>query len=237
MLVVTTDGGMRPFVAIWDCIPPQRRANNKLLIATSDGAALYGGDEAGELVEDMEYRQTALQDSGFSGVTGIPPQSMPEVLQIARGIQIDWFKDLLREPALLDFLGPRDRDNYVRILQRIVLSAGGGEGCASVDNADPAMITAAAVELEALFTLENLLSMSGALKKRGSLIWRNQTGPMTKDSMRDMSDVSSTALFTSVVVMSVPQDISAHYVRKLGVEQRLQRLGLETSAAPIPQVH
>ena len=158
-------------------------------------------------------------------------------LQIARGIQIDWFKDLLREPALLDFLGPRDRDNYVRILQRIVLSAGGGEGCASVDNADPAMITAAAVELEALFTLENLLSMSGALKKRGSLIWRNQTGPMTKDSMRDMSDVSSTALFTSVVVMSVPQDISAHYVRKLGVEQRLQRLGLETSAAPIPQVH
>jgi hypothetical protein len=94
------------------------------------------------------------------------------------------------------------------------------------------MITAAAVELEALFTLENLLSMSGALKKRGSLIWRNQTGPMTKDSMRDMSDVSSTALFTSVVVMSVPQDISAHYVRKLGVEQRLQRLGLATSAAP-----
>jgi hypothetical protein len=223
---------MRPFAAVWDCIPAEKRANKRLLIATSDGAALYYGDAEGALVENLDYRTTALRDSGFRGITGINPGSMHEVLLIAREIQISWFKDLLRDSNQLSFLGPRDRQNYTRILERVVMSAGGAEGSISVEAGDAKMFAAATAALEELFTLENLLSMGGVLKKRGSLIWRNQTGPMTKDSMLEMSAVASTAVFTSVVVMSVPQEVSGRYVKQLGVEQRLQSMGLESSAAP-----
>ena len=44
-----------------------------------------------------------------------------------------------------------------------------------LDPDDTVGVAAAKAELEKLFTLDNLLSMRGALKERGSLIWRNES--------------------------------------------------------------
>ena len=249
LAVVTTDAGLRPFAAVWDCMPAECRADGRLLISTADGAALYYGDAQGELVQDEEYARTALEGNaeGVASVPGLPPEHMPELLEIAREIQLAWFGDLLTQPGLLSLLGPRESHYYPMILQRAIRAARGQPGTpssASMDDAeveaaarakieewprltlehatrivrdeaaaddlpshldpeDTVGVAAAKAELEKLFTLDNLLSMRGALKERGSLIWRNEVGPMTAESIARMEDKDSDAIFTSCIVMNV----------------------------------
>ena len=87
---------------------------------------------------------------------------------------------------------------------RIVRDEAAAEDLPShLDPEDTVGVAAAKAELEKLFTLDNLLSMRGALKERGSLIWRNEVGPMTAESIARMEDKHSDAIFTSCIVMNV----------------------------------
>lgn len=283
LCMVTTDAGMRPFVAFWNCIPADYRTDGRLVVATADGAALYYGDAKGELVQDEEYSKSALAgNTGVGSVPGLPPEHMPELLQIAQQIQLAWFDDMMVDPSLIPLLGPREQKYYPLILQRVIRAAKGlaplvepgppgagltpeqqekaeskvkswprlslenamrivkdeqmakGEGMAQqhVDPSDTAGLAAARAKLRELFTLENLLSMKGNLKERGSLIWRNEVGPMTDESIARMEDKNSKALFTSCIVMNVPREVSPKYMEQLGVEAKLKALGLEPSPAP-----
>jgi len=245
LCVVTTDGGLRTFAAVWDCIPAAKRANGQVLICTSDGASLHYGDCRGDLVEDTEYKTNALEGAdGMRGVPGLPPELMPELLQIAREVQLACFDEMLVDNTLLAHLGPRDRESYTQILKRISRASKGSPlgqsfddgdhdmDASQVDPADTLAVTAARAKLRELFTIENLLNMGGALKRRGSLIWRNQTGPMTEESMKEMQDPNSQALFTTVIVMSVPQEVRRKYMQQLDVDVRLRALGVEASDAP-----
>lgn len=247
LCVVTTDGGLRTFAAIWDCIPPMKRANGHLVVCTADGASLHYGDAQGKLVEDVDYKCNALEGvDGMKGVPGLPAELMPELLKIAQDVQLAWFDDLLVDNTLMSCLGPRDKESYVKILKRVIRATKGlplgetvdagepyaADDASQVDVSDDLAVTAARAKLRELFTVENLLNMGGRLKKRGSLIWRNQTGPMTAESMREMQDPNSTALFTTVIVMSVPQEVRTKYFQQLEIDKRLHRLGVEASHAP-----
>ena len=53
--VVTSDDGFRPFTQMWEQIPAELRADGRVAISTSDGAALFRGGPAGEVVEDVAY--------------------------------------------------------------------------------------------------------------------------------------------------------------------------------------
>ncbi len=263
--VITTDAGLRPFTAVWDCFSPSQRADGRLVLALADGAALYYGDAAGELVQDDEYAMSALEgNSGVASVPGLPPVHMPALLEIARDIQLAFFDDLLVDPSLLRSQGPRERHYYPMILQRVIRAAtarqplyGGtddtvtieeerkvaakleawprlspdnalrivrdeaakerGNDPAHVDSSDTQLVKAAREHLRELFTLENLLSMRGALKERGSLIWRNEVGPMTAESIARMEDKDCDVVFTSCIVMNIPRDIAPKYMAQLDV--------------------
>jgi len=249
LCVVTTDGGLRTFSAIWDHIPKDKRGHGRVLICTSDGASLHYGDSHGNLVEDSNYQTNALVGAGAkTNVPGLAPDTMPELLHIARDIQLAWFDDLLVDNTLLLHLGSRDQESYRQILRRVIRASNGaplgdrfdfGEeanvvvsGSSQVDPADTEKTNAARVKLRELFTVQNLLNMNGTVKRRGSLIWRNQNGPMTKESMIELQDQDSPAMFTSVIVMSVPQEVRMKYIKVLDVETRLKKLGVEASYAP-----
>jgi hypothetical protein len=267
--VVTTDAGLRPFAAVWDCFSPRQRAGGRLVLALADGAALYYGDAEGELVQDDEYASSALQGNrGVASVPGLPPQHMPALLDIARDIQLAYFDDVLTDPSLLESQGPRESHYYPMILQRVIRAAmgkqplhGGAAAAAAtpeeesevaakieawprlspeaalrivrdeaakergdeplhIDPADTELLNQSRAQLRELFTLENLLSMRGALKERGSLIWRNEVGPMTAESIGRMEDKDCDAVFTSCIVMNIPRSIASKYMAQLDVRQR-----------------
>lgn len=264
--VVTTDAGFRPFRAVWDCFPAESRRNKRLVISIADGAALFYGDDQGKLVQDEDYASAALPGA----VPGLPPQHMPSLLEMARDVQVAWFKDLLVKPELLQLLGPRERHSYGLLLQRIIRESTGAEenvdaptaeeevavaakmaswrhlskrnalryvraeastGPQHLSPCDPAVANAEGT-IERLFTVANLLNFDGALKEKGSLIWRNEVGPLTDEALARMIDPSSTALFTSCIVMNVPQEVSPGYAARLGLDERLRKLDLEHSSAP-----
>ena len=49
LLVVTSDDGYRPFTQMWDQIPIEFRSTGQVWISTGDGAALFCGDDHGEV--------------------------------------------------------------------------------------------------------------------------------------------------------------------------------------------
>jgi len=101
-----------------------------------------------------------------------------------------------------------------------------------VETTDSESVVAAKAKLRELFTLDNLLNLRGALKARGNLIWRNQTGRMTDETLKEMQDQYSKALFTTLIVMSVPSEVREKYMKQLDVNVRLKVLGVEVSHAP-----
>merc|ERR1711990_934090 len=119
-------------------IPAEKRADGRLLICTADGASLHYGNSRGELVEDASYKDNALGTiDGVKGVAGLHPEVMPDLLGIARDIQLAFFDDLLVDNTLLAYLGPRDQESYTKILKRIIRATKGMPLGATYDFGEP----------------------------------------------------------------------------------------------------
>jgi hypothetical protein len=208
--VVTSDDGFRPFTQMWEQIPAELRADGRVAISTSDGAALFRGGPAGEVVEDVAYWEAG------AGIT----RGIDELMSIARDMLVAFFVDCLADRSLLAALDERRAAAYTAVLDEAV--AAGGD---------------AAAALEERLPLSRLLA-PGGVTQRGTMLWRNQAGPIeqwkrtpgVKSLLASLAEVQKDARYTNLFLMGLPRVLSAPYIARF--EPRLAALGYEASAAP-----
>jgi hypothetical protein len=221
-LIVTSDDGNAPQRKVWHCIPSELRKDRRVLLSTSDGAALWFDDEQGEITADSSYTTKAVDN----GNTGLPPVHMETILQIAREMHISFFSDLLAErsnPQLMPLLTNMHQKAYGKILDEV---ASGSQ------------------TMEEALSLDNLLHFQRIT--RGSMLWRNQSGPTEqwtgyvehdpkdeaarREAFAALCETYPSAHYTNLFVMGMPRSISAKYIAE--AQPKLEQLGLSASAAP-----
>ena len=71
----------------------------------------------------------------------------------------------------------------------------------------------------------------GKVLERGSLIWRNQAGPVNSwIKLNDIEKNWENIFFTNLFVLGLPDSISSPYIQKYS--KSLEVLGIQASAAP-----
>mmetsp|Transcript_11207 Transcript_11207/g.29642 ORF Transcript_11207/g.29642 Transcript_11207/m.29642 type:complete len:332 (-) Transcript_11207:86-1081(-) len=184
---------------------------------------LFRGDEYGEVEEVPTYWERAKG--------GISVEHIDAVMGIAREMQLDLLTDCLADRTLLAQLSSRDQKAYAALLDEA--EAAGGPHA-----------------LESLLPLDRLLQFC-AVTPSGSMLWRNQAGPMQRwkragdtpypsspdpkhpDTKRFIDSLAPTqpgARYTNVFIMGMPRSLSAKYIARQ--ERRLAELGYMASAAP-----
>eukprot|EP00966_Prymnesium_polylepis_P299121 6911633-Prymnesium_polylepis.1 len=113
---------------------------------------LFRGDEYGEVEEVPTYWERAKG--------GISVEHIDAVMGIAREMQLDLLTDCLADRTLLAQLSSRDQKAYAALLDEA--EAAGGPHA-----------------LESLLPLDRLLQFC-AVTPSGSMLWRNQAGPMQR---------------------------------------------------------
>ena len=210
LCVVTSDDGFRPFTQLWEQIPAELRADGRVAISTSDGAALFRGGPAGEVLEDEAY--WAFSKGGIT-------HSIDELMHIARDMVLAFFTDCFTDRSLLESLDERRAAAYRAVLDSIVGAADPGAA------------------LEAALPMSRLLE-PGGITPRGTMLWRNQAGPIdqwkrtagVKSLLASLADTHPQARYTNLFLMGFPRSVSARYIARF--KPRLAALGYEASAAP-----
>ena len=195
LLCVTSDDGNWPIRKVWSKIPLEYRrhvvlsspstegggstaavaaAAPRVLLSTSDGAALFHGDADGNLIADEEYRR-AGSDGGKSAT--LDPADQPAILSLAREMFLAYLLELATDADKLDQLGRHGRD-YVKLFETLAPSS--AARASSLDAYDHDWLEEALGEA---VTMESLMypggkGGSGGLKSAGGTVfWRNQAGP------------------------------------------------------------
>ena len=222
LCVVTSDDGHRPFAALWEHIP--RHLRPQVVLSTSDGAALFRGDAQGDLYEDSSYWGVARG--------GLPEGSIEPLMELAREMVLEFLVDCLEDRRLLTHLSSRNADALSHFLDSVV-EAGGRRALAP------------------LLPMSRLLEPGGVLS-HGTMLWRNQAGPIEgwlrdealcpsapavgaprRDTITFLKSLVTTqpgARYTNVFVMNLPRAISGTYIERFA--ERLAALGCVASAAP-----
>ena len=145
--------------------------------------------------------------SFFDEVRGGLPQPR-QATRIATKMLSDFFLDAFDDLSILKPLDERRRLAYETILKK----------CKSKN------------ELENLLT-ENNMVQPGKFLERGSLIWRNQAGPVNSwIKQKDVEKNWENVFFTNLFVLGLPDSISSPYIEKYS--KSLEVLGIKASAAP-----
>ena len=139
LVVVTTDDGVRPY-QLWDALPPASRCNGQTVLATSDGAALYSGDEVGTLHEVCGYKSSAAAAAVASAAASTAPSSpgvapkpstglpqgggMAALLDICRELIVSFTMHLLIDDGdgdgkLYDSLPPTQQAQWKPVIARL----------------------------------------------------------------------------------------------------------------------
>ena len=150
LVVVTTDDGYRPYNALWDQIPKRYRCEGRVLLSTSDGAALYVGDPSSGAVVEVDGYSDAVGGDNMCLPNG---DGMTTLLQVCREVFVQWIRDLhAGSPSISSLSDTRLQRAYGKILE-----------------------AAKSTPIEQLLSIEQLIT-PGRITK-GSVLWRNQIGP------------------------------------------------------------
>lgn len=229
--MVTTDDGFRPFQHLWQEIPAELRSERRVVMATSDGAAMFYGDENGELVEDAAY--AAQADANCSLRLPTDPKKLEGLFMACRQLYVRFLVDLKASQAsdgkLLARLDKRARSAYEAVLAKVDESKG------PVTDMD---LQAQLAELLSLPTLKR----PGGVMTRGTMLWMNQAGPMDRwvrvggkdDALFGFyaQEGEPQPAYTNLFMMGLPQNVSKPYITDPEFVATLQSLGLEASGAP-----
>lgn len=218
LVVVTADDGIRPFKALWNDVPVELRG--RLMIATSDGAALFrcaNQKIPGDVKEDLEFRAFLAErlKRVEEGVTTANVGEMPEeVVEAARQMLLEFLDDFETDPQLRLRLPRTLAEQYETLLQ-------------SVKTANES--------LRRVLSIERLAS-PGQVLPRVTMLWRNQTGPITK-WVREGPPTGpwygyygKSAYYSSLWLSGLPKSVSVKYVSKLN--KVLLPMGFIASSAP-----
>ena len=227
LLCVTSDDGHRPFKHLWEQLPCKFRKSQQVVLSTSDGAAMFRGDPAtGDPVEEAAFTATLAEVADPGGEVAVGT---------ARDMLVSFFHGLLLDRTPLDLLPERRAAGFRKVLDKVERgeSAGGAEASDS-----------SRAKLAAIFTPDNLFR-PGIMGGRGTMLWRNQPGPMDAwvrtpkpEGVQEndwnfhdaLFDPPKTARFTNLFIMGMPKAVSGPYI--LEAAPRLEAAGLEASAAP-----
>jgi hypothetical protein len=149
-----------------------------------------------------------------------------KIYSAAQKMYVSFFRDLAADRSRLDQLPSPYNEEYGAFLDRV----GDVEDKASLEKA---------------LSIDNLLEPA-RVRKRGTLIWRNQAGPMTlwklpegtilkdptdrRERWRALCSPKLVASFSNVVALGLPKNVSGPYIGQ--VTEDLAALGLVASAAP-----
>lgn len=231
LCVVTTDDGFRPFQHLWQEIPAELRSDRRVVMATSDGAAMFYGDKDGQLVEDSAYAAQAEANCSLRLPTD--PQQLERLLMACKHLYVRFIIDLKASQTgdgkLLSCLDKRARSAYEEVLAKV----------------DEGKTLEAGKNLQA--QLEELLSIPvltrpGGVMSRGTMLWMNQAGPMDQWIRAGGKDDAFFGFYaqegqpqpayTNLFMMGLPQAVSKPYISDPNFVASLKVLGLEASAAP-----
>eukprot|EP00747_Dinoflagellata_sp_TGD_P057705 gnl/TRDRNA2_/TRDRNA2_150775_c0_seq2.p1 gnl/TRDRNA2_/TRDRNA2_150775_c0~~gnl/TRDRNA2_/TRDRNA2_150775_c0_seq2.p1 ORF type:complete len:456 (-),score=85.06 gnl/TRDRNA2_/TRDRNA2_150775_c0_seq2:6-1301(-) len=242
LCVVTTDDGYRPFRKLWNEIPKELRAERRVVMASSDGAALFYGDEEGNLAEDMAYSNSADDRTGclrFGHSLRLPPDGddMDKLLNICRSLYIRFLEELAADRLLLSQLEGRVHAGYAKILDKLDEI----EKTQAAGVHDDAARQRRRRDILAEILSPEALTRPGAVLPVGTMIWRNQAGPLenwvreggeTDPYFGYYSSEGGRSTYTNLFMMGLPQQVSLQYIGQSEFVQGLAALGLEASAAP-----
>lgn len=229
--MVTTDDGFRPFQHIWQEIPAELRSERRVVIATSDGAAVFYGDKDGQLVEDAAYAAQANANCSLRLPTD--PEKVECLLMACKQLYVRFLADLKASQAsdgkLLARLDKRARSAYETVL-------------AKVDESDgPLTGMNLQARLGELLSLESL-KRPGGIMTQGTMLWMNQAGPIdqwVREGGKDDAlfgfyahEGQPQPAYTNLFMMGLPQAVSKPYISDPDFVATLKSLGLEASAAP-----
>ena len=145
--------------------------------------------------------------SFFEEVKGGLP-SPTESTKLATHMVRDFFLDAFDDRSMLKPLASYRRIAYEKILEKYPSKE----------------------KLEKVLTENNMLQR-GTLLDRGSLIWRNQAGPVKNwVKFKDLEKNLNNAIFTNLFILGLPNSISPPYIEKYA--KSFEQLGIEASAAP-----
>lgn len=229
--MVTTDDGFRPFQHLWQEIPAELRSERRVVIATSDGAAMFYGDKDGQLVEDAAYAAQAEANCSLRLPTD--PQKMECLLMACKQLYVRFIVDLKASQAgdgkLLGRLDKRSQSAYEAVLAKV------DEGNTTVE------VTNLPAQLGELLSVPVLMRPGGVMT-RGTMLWMNQAGPMDQwvraggkdDALFGFyaQEGQPQPAYTNLFMMGLPQAVSKPYISDPNFVATLKSLGLEASAAP-----
>jgi hydroxymethylpyrimidine pyrophosphatase-like HAD family hydrolase len=86
----------------------------KLAICGFSGAAFFLNDQQGELIEDEEYRTSAIP-----GGTVIPAEAVDQIRSTSREIIVNFLDAALAEPGLITALSKKYHEPYKRLVEQL----------------------------------------------------------------------------------------------------------------------
>lgn len=183
-LCVITTATQRAFTQLWDCIPPELRANRQVVLSMSEGANLIHGDAHGQAVIDREYRAQALP-----GGTCLSSREVNEIVGQMRQVVCRFFADALRDPEIIQLLSHKYHSPLGKVLVELANSSR---------------------PMEDVLTTERLLTPGGIMQSTGErYISINQVRLPHLEAVTEAS-----GLYCSVSVMGVPQARAGRYLQR-----------------------
>lgn len=208
--VVTSDDGYRPFESLWRQIPAELRANGRLVLSTSNGAALFYGDQDGELLEDEVYWHSLK----------LGLNDIDEVTAIAREMMLSLFQDLLRDRSPL---------------RRLPLKADWERARAKAYSALLDKAEIAGESLDSLLSMDKLLVQGSVQRHQAGPTerWLRSRYPagVKLPFFESLAKTQPGARYTSVFIMNMPRELNSElYIKRFA--EKLRTVGAEGSAAP-----
>tara|TARA_B110000208_G_scaffold102120_1_gene127199 strand:- start:7 stop:1437 length:1431 start_codon:yes stop_codon:yes gene_type:complete len=216
LFIVTSDDGRRPFHSMWSQIPPELRANGRVLLSTGGGATIFRGDASGDVVEVREFWDEARSGLASPGrATSLACDMMRYTLGAALRARLAEVAPTSVEP--IDALHSEVIDRFLE--EGEVRTPGWAQRPPSelVD------------ELLASLSDEALLARGGVVPEK-ALVWRNQPGPPSSWRANWGGNGSFATRVTNVFLMGTPPARAAPTLE--AYRARIFAMGVAASSAP-----